>query len=122
MMSIHGLDHQAPFRYASSAFQRVAGINPRDVLGRGLTDLIAPEDHGIVQQALLKVNDILVLSRFRLMLGPCLGQDFMGVRALQKPNVNRRGPGAKIFAPLQRQLDADRLPLATSLDRTRQRF
>lgn len=56
MMSIHGLDHRAPFRYASSAFQRVAGINPRDVLGRGLTDLIAEEDCAAVQEALLKVS------------------------------------------------------------------
>lgn len=55
MMSIHSLDNRAQFRYASSAFQRVAGINPRDALGRGLTDLIVEEDHAVVQQALLKV-------------------------------------------------------------------
>ena len=61
MMSIHGLDHRAPFRYASSAFQRAAGINPRDVLGRGLTDLIAVEDHAVVQQALLKVMLVVVV-------------------------------------------------------------
>lgn len=56
MMSIHGHDHRAPFRYASSAFQRVAGINPREVLGRGLTDLIVEEDRAAVQAALLKVR------------------------------------------------------------------
>lgn len=59
MMSIHGLDHRAQFRYASTAFQRVAGINPRDVLGRGLTDLVVPEDHDVVHQALLKVKNSL---------------------------------------------------------------
>lgn len=56
MMSIHGLDHQAQFRYASSTFQRVAGINPRDVLGKALTDLVVTEDHVVVQEALLKVR------------------------------------------------------------------
>lgn len=56
MMSIHGLDHRAPFRYASSAFQRVAGMNPREVLGLGLMDLIVPEDHATVQEVLLKVG------------------------------------------------------------------
>ncbi|CAN0477759.1 unnamed protein product, partial [Scytosiphon promiscuus] len=56
MMSIHDLDHRAPFRFASSAFQRIAGIDPRNILGRGLTDLIAAEDHVVVQQTLLKVN------------------------------------------------------------------
>lgn len=56
IMSIHGLDHRAPFRYASSAFQRVAGINPRDVLGRGMTDLVAEEDRPAVEQALRKVR------------------------------------------------------------------
>lgn len=56
MMSIHGLDHRAPFRYASSAYQRIAGMNPREVLGLSLTDLIVPEDHAIVQAVLLKVG------------------------------------------------------------------
>lgn len=58
MMSIHGLDHRAPYRYASSAFQRVAGINPRDVLGLGLTDLVVPEDNAAVHQALLEVSKL----------------------------------------------------------------
>lgn len=58
MMSIHGLDYQAPFRYASSAFQRVADVNPRDLLGKKLVDLVVAEDHAAVQQALHKVWDI----------------------------------------------------------------
>lgn len=55
MMSIHSLDHLANFRYASGAYQRIAGMNPGDVIGRGLTDIIVREDRDDVQQALLKV-------------------------------------------------------------------
>jgi len=56
MMSIHSLDHRAHFRYASGAYQRIAGMNPRDVIGRGLTDIVVMEDREDVQQALLKVS------------------------------------------------------------------
>lgn len=55
MMSIHSLDPRANFRYASGAYQRIAGLDPRDITGRGLTDIIVEEDREEVQQALLQV-------------------------------------------------------------------
>ena len=58
MMSIHGMNHRAPFHFASSAFQRVAGINPRGICGCALTEIIAVEDHGIVKDTLLNVSQI----------------------------------------------------------------
>jgi PAS domain S-box-containing protein len=74
MLSVHALDSQFTYSYASPAAKRLFGYEPQELEGRSAFDFIHPDDHSAVEETgamLRELNDTVSLTyRLRTKTGP----------------------------------------------------